>query len=1120
MAIYLTEKNFIVGDIKATAKILYFFFDRGDVSSKKNSDESFANLPREKKILLKLLTYAAHCADNASVHLVYLEPLVSTTDLTPQLRCMLTSEFCLLFVFPPIETFSITLEDNFMETLVGAAKRLICVDANLVGTTDAYIMRNDPEKTADLLAQYDFNKWCYNVDVLTTKKRGKHWLLDKPLVQSDAAITRSSLFGAITKYFKGCGDLCTLTTEELLEFFFHNVTDPTKHPSYNSYKLTVGNSPSSNFLEERTAHGTIIFTYDLEQMLNKDNFTLFENLPLLSYHNSSGTNFDTCAAEMIENDETPAQIEPFGLIWPHLKTYKRIVTEAVGTKGLSQLEALRVRMKLFESTVLLNANKMATEPARSIYTKLNTIMGKNGVFSLVALPGPKIDCFQSKFPDRIPKIADYMFLSLVFVTILGLGRLTQAFMTLVHIFHSTAPKWKTNKIMLVSHTRGGMGKTHTIKALMKLITINGLFGSISSFTDTVFKYSEMCIGKVMVMDDVGLSHSQQKNAKREDTMMAAQFKSLLDTGYTANIVTEKDTRTGNFKVSTKNMVFNTGFVWNTNTKESFSAALADRCIFIGCEPLVGNLQIRPETVVDQDIVKYNLSDRLSNAYIRHHFLQTLVFTSCPEDCSPSLKNFHFLNQVIAVLDKTFPTIKLDQSHLRSEFKLMDLIIGEALRVGILGVLDWWLPPWTIVPKIQPMDSCKDYIKKLDHARLQAFKYIDLGELLVEVMVQTKLNMPMATVEIAALHFNQSTAGVLEVVYKLISAAMASSGKTVFEKGIDALTGETLLIINNLSKITPKGLDQRALEMGKDLFFNNAGNQIRLIEELTPEIIKLNGFFAYELFKLMGKKTLQDIYHQCYELFEEQLAAHGTLSTITISGSERNILMFCAACGVLENEIYNNGDGVSVSAELWGLGTELYLKSVESESCFGVLSGKYRGIQLRQPISRDQFAGTAHAFLNSQISWFSVDFVKHHLMGLFGHSRCGMVPCGNKMNFYSADCPSTTAGWETEEAAAIYQKYCPALPYNAPAYICHTIGPNEPANMDPYLVEINETFPSCVTQALKHLELRYARKVSDINQSVTDRKRRHQIESDTGFNFKKILTENGQKLLEEMRLLKE
>nr|WIM37054.1 allo56 [Herpesvirus DDDp] len=899
--------------------------------------------------------------------------------------------------------------------------------------------------------------------------------------------------------------------------------------------LSVSSQQRSQKSSDESRESLLMFAYNIEHLINKDNFNLFESVPFLRYphlptkHASVVPYMDAVMRGYLSSDSVHELVHlngsEFGLVWPYLNTFRLIADEieSISVADMSALHKLKMKSDLFYNTVLKNANKIATEPAKSIFKKslamLDGAKGCRGLAAAAAVSGLVVDdgdwprLLQNGDSSQLPKRGDYLFLKKVFCEIFGLGRNTQAVMSLVHILHTTAPKWKANKLMLVNYTRGGTGKSHTVNVLKDLFReVTGLFGNVSTFTDTVLKYSEMTVGRVIVMDDVGFSAAQQKSVKREDAMISGQFKSLLDTGYTNNQCTEKDPLTNAFRVRTRLMVSNSAFMWNTNTLDSFSDALQDRCVIIGAEPLevsAGMLVVRSESDITVAIDRYRLRARFANMYIRHHVLQTLMYTACsPVDILPSARTTAFVADLVKRFGAMFPVTRNTSSALRSNFKILDTAMGEAIRMAVLAVSEWWVPPWTVAPQVIAGETCRDFLKRLAEARLVAFETLDLAELVVEVMAQTKLYIPSACVEMVAVHFCQSISGIFALIGKILTRAMAYCMRDTFGK-LDTPDGPAL-VINHVDRICPDLflVDGALVASGKDAWFHRAdGTTIKLVEDVTATTLSLNGFFAHELLKKYQPQLFETVRDKFLTIFQEECLPMGRLMPITWRPAVcdpkdvlcKNFLTFwstvvdrdCAAG--LSPEVLITGDDYYISPHFMGIAADIALADDERRfDCQPYATLKYRGGTHRQQVDLSEEGRAApppSTLLQPLIHWFSKELLQRNIDG-FKHSQCGIVPTGDNILYFAADGPRSyytadcDVSWEQVEAHAIYAKYFSAGEYTLQKSLAElgrymgfaTEDPLGLAENDSYLTYLRESLPADVAEAALVENQRYQRYV--------------------------------------------
>lgn len=1210
---FITSKNFITKEfvVDHNEKTLFFFFDRADVTSRHNDDICFKHMRRELKLLLKILCYIAHCYD-ANVRLIYLEPPLLETSagsrLTPALRCALTGDFCLAVTFDVTarhESLNVDnlmfMDDvsddteNIMETLINAVKRLVCVDVNIINSVAAFIMRNDKEKTAAALSMFDWTRWTYAPDSLDKRSiKGMRTYLDKPLSNSNTMMTKNYLIAAIAIYFSGpdyrtsasvVSAVHALNVEEIIDFMFTNMMHPNKNRIYAKFKAMHPDSAAVRIIDEMAESSDrpttvnvrdgIVFCYSTEHLISKDDFNLYENAPLLRYpvSTSSMETMDDCVEYLISgasngdtsimtSDHEVLQDADFGILWPHLHAFKMAADDMTDTDDA--MGTLKIKTSLFYNVVVRNANRIVTQPLNGVFTSVKDILSANGVYGFTCAVS-KGACFRCRHDvSTVPKKGDYKFLYLVFDKILNLSRCVQAYLSLMHILHTTAPKWKTNRLMLVNHTRGGTGKTHTTNALKMLFhRVKNLFSGFSSLTDTVLKYSAIKVGTVMVMDDVGLSAVQQKNSRKEDALLAAQFKSLLDIGYTNNTTTERDPHTNSFKVVNHMMIYNVAFIWNTNTTDTFSDALQDRCFLLGAEPLSKPLSGRPSCEIEKMINHSRVQQRFEMMFIRQHLFQTVMFTVCKHDAVPSMKLHNFIANAIDTVWRQFPATKNTCSLFRSEFKIMDLVMANAVRLAVSAVFEWWIPPWTIPPSMAPGETCIAYARRLDIARAKAFKCIDIAEAVVEVLAQTKLFAPSAAVEIISINFNQATQGIFATICAILIKALNYNSKETFIK-IDTPDGPAVTI-NHVNRICPEIFvtDKTVVMAGQDVLLKRGNAVLRLVEEVTATSLKLNGFFAMELFKTCNADIFHSVYKNFYDMFKEDLVMYQRMKPIVYKATGaiaiKNFLALWIATGMGKNEdvlpeIYAgcDSDEYTINPSFMGIAAVLCLEDDKENrtaaryGSFDTLSYHTNvngGAVYAKQLSHTDATLVVHDYVNVQMAWFTPKFIEEQLLNDFAHSRCGILPSGDQFGFYERprdendmptsatdDSPHLTS-WEYVEAHAVYQKYLKDVTIRTldmsikelTRYICFKNAGESLATTDPYLMALQRQLPSTRTASLEVLNARYNKNTDDIVRLHRDRKRKAAEDTvgnievpDGRIVLKKALSVAGMQLLNQMR----
>lgn len=323
---------------------------------------------------------------------------------------------------------------------------------------------------------------------------------------------------------------------------------------------------------------------------------------------------------------------------------------------------------------------------------------------------------------------------------LKVGRLFQASTTFNYIITNTAPRYTIERIMLLNITGPGEGKSYANNVLScQFRRVTGCIEKLTSFTPQAFKYKQNRNTCVVMIDDAHVTH--EKNTKaldRESNVIPNTFKNLLDTSILESDVVTKDVASGAVSTVKFQAVHNCGFVWNTNTMGFVSDAWADRCLIMESE---FPERVNPRTCSTkqlQDTVEKHNMDRIAEVCLyRQNMIQSATMIAESE-----------IMQFGERFDKARDSCleALYASHIvctgavgrRISFCINQLVYAEAMKLACHFVFDIWLPPWTIIPRVEDHPRHSDYMKQLNSNRLLALNELSFGQICIETNAVYKL----------------------------------------------------------------------------------------------------------------------------------------------------------------------------------------------------------------------------------------------------------------------------------------------------------------------------------------------------------------------------------------------
>uniref|UniRef100_A0AB33V6L7 Core protein n=1 Tax=Latid herpesvirus 1 TaxID=3096545 RepID=A0AB33V6L7_9VIRU len=869
MALEISQWNFVTDHlvIPDEAVPLYLFFSKKDLLNPHTGELGFGNLQGFQRQLFKLFCWLTSTF-KGEVLLCYLEQIFISTQvkqLSPALRCSLSSDVVVIFLLKKAEMTGDTAEFGFLHDILAendisdtvrfkdrvlhAVKKFIAHHMMLISKEVLYTSPNAVDKMDDIVDMVDWSTCNYKAGEVKRKVVEMYGgclyrTVSQPEYEKYTALT---ILSAAARYFLGGdADHSSLSVDPdfaiwgaISKFF-----DPGASPLLAAALADLKGSPCIRFLEglataPRGSHDTsevLLFRYDLMDLFCVRNFRAFEGVPLLGYPFAGDTPVKTLEdfAQMsiktgtYTNTIPPTHIDRFSfkLLFPHLAGIRGMVDEIDQSRLISgRKAALDVKIELFKNILIKNSSKITVDPITDIYGNIKKMLSRNAPPGL-AMAGPTnlgFVCGVSA-PDTAPRVWDNHMLRTLFVEHLGVTRCSQATLEFSYIIHNTAPRWKLNRIMIVNHTRPGQGKTFTNEVLMALFAeVGGIFEELSNFTTTSFKYTPRCISKVMLMDDVGFTPEQQKMIAREDNIVQNHFKCMLDKGYTNNNVTQWNQQKQNYNSNKIISIQNTGFIWNTNTLAPFGGALKDRSLILGPEPLTraitkGGLEITKR------VADAGLGELAKKLFLRQHLIQTIIYT-LTDDVGVHQQHVGFLRKVIGVFEATYPSFKQSQGSLmRDDFKILEMALADALRLALSTVLDLWIPPWTEIPEEQPGETVGQFMDRLNVARLVAVGDMTLSSIVVETVAQLNAFLPSSIVQMAATMFNQETVG--QFMDRLNVARLVAVG----DMTLSSIVVETVAQLNAF-------LPSSIVQMAATMFNQETGTVINRVCEFLDNALR-------------------------------------------------------------------------------------------------------------------------------------------------------------------------------------------------------------------------------------------------------------------------------------------
>nr|UNP64365.1 hypothetical protein [Salmonid herpesvirus 1] len=846
----LSRASFItkILDLSEGFSPLFYFLEKHQLANPKTGELSFRGLPASDRYLIGLLSYVTYCADG-KILLLYLEPELVPDQhlkLSPPLRCALSPDIVLIFLLKKPTTtgtgaaFSDPMVTELMclykcvgdpaafmfkDLLVNSVKRLICMTKGLVARETLIVRKNETEYFHDLLSFLDWHNGGSYTPGLTSKMIDVYRGTALSKLHQDVK-TRYTLFtfmGTVAAYFAGKSRVQVrespiFDADGIILRSMRKFAAPDSAPIFSAAQKSMEGAASLAFIVSLTdtarvdgpmdTSNLLLFQYDVDNFLGLTDMSLFESLPVFGYpfvdrtkQNYQVKTLDDYALYAIRTQSpctTFNSVEDtfnFKLIFPHLAALRGIVEEiSQGTPMGTPLEMLRLKVDLLNKLLLETSDKISVEPTRTFFQKMAMKIRHSesfhGAFGLPIAPWGIVGV-----PDGdmtlAARVFDTAIMSQMFRTTLGLTRCAQGALCLTYIFHNTAPRWCLRRCMVINYTTHGQGKTYTNQGIQSLLgSVEGVFGELSSLTDAALKYvDEINTTKIVVMDDVGFSATQLKNLRMESSSIAAQFKGILDKGYLRNTMAEQSEGSKKHVTVVRTAVHNTGFIWNTNTVSTFSAAWKDRCLILGPEPPSAvKFAHDGEARMQAKIAEAGLGSVTETLFLRQNLLQTVIYTLC-SDGDIDGRHKMFMSTILDALQKTYPSFKggNGSSVSRGDFKIQDMAIGEALRLAITAVLDLWLPPWMIIPATRPGETSGSYAQRLSFFRTKAIEFMELPEITVEVLAQLQLFLPGCLVQMTTMTFNQETDGVIQRVAQFIDRVLNNT-RTVFsiKEGKDAL----------------------------------------------------------------------------------------------------------------------------------------------------------------------------------------------------------------------------------------------------------------------------------------------------------------------------------------------
>lgn len=819
MTLSLGPSNFIT-DLDSSQYIPFFLcVEKTELYDDINGTPQFKYMKPNTKSLIQFFSYITYCFDG-KILFCYLEQEFIANQasvLTPPLRCALCSGY--VFIFLLNKEMVYTDGQFYIDELIGvdvvwgpyrhrliaSLKRFIAYHMEIVSASYLVTLASDVDEVFEKVFQqinWSTGKPRQSITQKFVHSFSGKLFKDSPVGVRTDPITIKSFLKTVILYFYGNGimpavdndgdemdvhgPLCDpdfIIWSSLKRFL--NIDD---HPIYMRFKRANASAVVINAIDGIRAgeyvecNDLLIFQYSDSDFFTKHNFSNFETVPVCGYPFVNQNNIltpiktlndykdhiirsNSCANDDIET----VDVLKFRSLFPHLANLKEVLADMHAADPTVD-RSLAFKILLFKKMIFKNLIFIQIDPIKEIYTKLTLNMHRStSPFAAFSICNVYNTFLCSPNSSMCVKILETKLLKAIFQETFQLTRLKQAVVTFNYILFNSAPRWSISRLMLINHTAAGKGKSHTNIIMRLLFDIRGLFPELSNFSNMSFKYQAANIGKILLMDDVGFSSTQQRTMTSEDNIIPAQFKCILDKGYTVSNVVENDKTTCKNVTRTILSVHNIGFIWNTNTLSHISEAWQDRSVVLGNEPTdtdtpftcvgVSALQTK---VVD---MKYDkICERL---FLRQHFIQTIIYILTPHGSATKL-HMDFLHTLLTLIHNRYPTVTDSKgSLLREQFKILDIAIGDALKNAIISVFDLWIPPWTDVPDILENETVQKYMSRLHRARYHAMAFMDWPQITIECLAAMQVLLPSALVQSMLVVFDQNISDDIQEVERFI-----------------------------------------------------------------------------------------------------------------------------------------------------------------------------------------------------------------------------------------------------------------------------------------------------------------------------------------------------------------
>ncbi|ABG25577.1 ORF111 [Ranid herpesvirus 2] len=386
------------------------------------------------------------------------------------------------------------------------------------------------------------------------------------------------------------------------------------------------------------------------------------------------------------------------------------------------------------------------------------------------------------------KVSYRRYMENMFVRHFGITRLSHAISAYHYIMSNAAPRWRRSRLMLLNCSRPGEGKTFANNVLSTLFKNARLLEVLGNMSPASLKYTPVPqMMKTLILDDVGFSDASLKTSKNESSMIASSFKSLLDTGCVVSITADKQEANKNVKsrhVSTSYLaVYNTGFIWNTNSMNIFSSAVIDRSILF--ETVGNHMKSFEKPKIDyysteEDTVAHTCeTNKLTKAteitLFRTYIFQVSTSMLFPDAFRPLPQHDMLIMAACYRYHTQFATMactdSVSSSKARNLDAIRDLAFQKACFLATMYVYDLWIPPWT---------KCTKNEKEMGNNRLEALEMLGWPQLNLECIMAFQLVYPSCLLEAIPMVLGQDSVAPLKLLKHIINACIAQNSTSAVE----------------------------------------------------------------------------------------------------------------------------------------------------------------------------------------------------------------------------------------------------------------------------------------------------------------------------------------------------